>query len=203
MAINVLGKSGLNYIDGSKIILDAKGKYPVELFPRTGIHWTSLAATLTTRELLIRISQTIGRDLPRIKFSYTIDRNPIGSDVDLLQLLNLWQPNRDYPSSKLSFKKLDRQPIRLAVVGGSFIHQLMHVLDSADIFCQMDHYYYLQIEHIRYPSKGGCGVEQEDPGSYQALLSAEVIVLEENEANLRSPHFQLLRAVLMKQGMLN
>lgn len=202
MAISILRKSDLNYIDGSKIVLDAKGKYPVELFPRTGIHWTSLAATLTSRELLARISHTIGRDLP-LEFSYTIDRNPIGSDVDLLQLLNLWRSNRDFPVAKLSFKKLHTQPIRLAVVGGSFVHQLMYVLDSSEVFCQMDHYYYLQIEHIRYPSKGGCGVEQEDLGSYQGLLSAQVVILEENEANLRSPHFQLLRAALVKKGKLN
>lgn len=200
MAIAALRQSGINYVDASKIVLDSKGKYPVELFPRTGIHWTSLAAALASRELLLSISHNLGRDLPAIEFSYTIDNNPTGSDVDLLELLNLWHPHRNFPVAKLKFKKLTKQPIRLAIVGGSFVHQLTYVLDNSELFCQIDHYYYLHIEHIRYPSQGGCGIQQEAPGSYQGLLSANVVIVEENEANLRSRHLQVLRNILREKA---
>ncbi len=203
MAIAALRDSGLTYVDGSKIVMDGKGKYPVDLFPRGGSHWNLLGATLVTRELLAKISQVSGQTLRPLEFSYIVEPQPQGSDMELLSLANLWGSASDdrYPVPKMSFKKSARSPVRLAIVGSSFMYKIIEVLDNAGTFCKIDYYYYFETRHERFPTVGGCpvkGVEQ--PDSHQELLSAPVVILEENEANLRSHHLELLRKVIVKKN---
>jgi alginate O-acetyltransferase complex protein AlgJ len=206
LAIAALQNSGLNYVDGSKTVLDLKGTYPAEMFPHTGTHWTLHAAALVSRELVAKISQVRGRSLPLPQFSYRIEKQtPTGSDIDLLNLLNLWQPVQPVPVSTLTFKKFPQPTTRLAVVGGSFIHQMMEVLDRSGTFCQMDYYYYFKLDHFRYfpisyPNGRACQGVPNPSKPYQELLSAQVVVVEENEANLRSRHVELLKAALLKKN---
>lgn len=206
LAIAALQKSGLNYIDGSKAVLNAKGTYPAEMFPHTGTHWTLHAAALVSRKLIAKISQVGGHSLPLPQFSYEIEKQiPTGSDVDLLNLLNLWQPVQAVPVSTLTFREISKPTTRLAVVGGSFVGQIMQALERSGTFCQMDHYYYLKLDHLRYspvkyPDGRGCQVMPDPLNPYRELLSAQTVVVEENEANLRSRHVELLKETLLKKN---
>jgi alginate O-acetyltransferase complex protein AlgJ len=197
LAIAALEKLGVPYVDTNQLTIDGKGKYPVELYPQGGIHWNDLGSAIASREVLAKIAELTGKPLPPIEFSYTIDRNPTRTDTDLLDLLNLWSPNRNYPVPKLNFKTGPKTSLSLAFVGGSFANSLRTIFSQTDNFCRMDHYRYFSIIYLPYPREGAdsCGVD-DAPNSYQNLLTANIVILEENSDNIRSKHLQLLRAFI-------
>ncbi len=200
MAIAALKKLGVPYVDASTLTVEGKGKYPVDLYPQGGIHWNTLGYALASRKLLDKISTLRRISLSPLEFSYSVDRNPTGSDTDLLELMNLWNPNRDYPVPKLDIKPFPKTALSLAFVGGSFANSFRIIFSQADIFCRMDHYSYFSIHYLPYPREGSgsCGVNDMN-SSYQNLLTANIVVLEENSETINSKHLELLRNFIETQ----
>ena len=204
LATEMLKDAGISYVDGSKIVLDAKGVFPVDLFPRGGIHWNMLGAALATRELLRDISRNFEQPLPDLRFSYTVDNKPTtGADIDLITLANLWFPDLNYrvPHIKVeSTNQIIQKNYNVAMVGGSFLEQVRAVMIQSGFFSGIDYFNYFKIFHIKYPGNVRLLVDENNPETYRALLEANIIIVEENEQNLRSNHVKLLRETLLLSG---
>lgn len=206
LAAAALHDSGIPYVDASKVVLEAKGKYEVEMFPRGGTHWNMLGAGLATRELLKTISTHIDTSLPMLDFTYHIDHLPSGTDLDLLSLANLWRPDLNYPVPHLMMaaKQMDSQKkYAIAMVGGSFLGQIQSVMIQSKFFNRIDYFNYFKIFHKSFPERPLPPVDENDPSSYRELLEADIVVVEENESSIRpqhSRHLQLLRAAVLSHG---
>jgi alginate O-acetyltransferase complex protein AlgJ len=200
LAMAALDKRGIPYIDTSQVILNAKGGHLIDLFSQGGLHWNDLGASLASREILAQASKITGKPLPKLEFSYTIHRNPLGDDLDLLNLLNLWNPNHDFPVPKVTIKKNKQTRLKLAIVGGSFINSVSKMISQSNTFCRIDYYYYFSLGYFPSPiqEQGSCDTP-DHPNSYQNLLGADIVILEENSENIQSKHLQLLRQFTLKK----
>lgn len=200
LATEMLRDAGIPYVDGSKIVLNAKGKFPVDLFPRGGIHWNMLGAALASRELFREISGNLNQPLPKLRFSYVVDNNPKDTDTDLLMLANLWRPNRNYPVPHIKIENVKQgiqQKPTIAIVGGSFSLQVRRVMIESGFFSKIDYFNYFKIFHFTYPESVRPSVDENNPETYRELLEADVVLLEENEQNLRSEYMKLLRGKIL------
>lgn len=202
IAQSTLKKADFPYIDASRVLLDNKSKYGNLLFPRGGTHWTALGAALIIADVLNKIDAP---QLPRLKFSYTTDFNPSGTDSDLLDISNLLFPQKNYIVPKVSFIKSSSKhpgkPLKIALVGGSFLGQLTQLFAQEKLFAQIDYYFYLKLNHFHMadgviPPHTLFGVMEavdlHDPKTYQDILDADVVIFEENEENLRSAYLTQL-----------
>ena len=56
--VEELDKSGILYLDASRLSLENRDAYGIPLFPEKGTHWNQLAAALATREIVELIRKT-------------------------------------------------------------------------------------------------------------------------------------------------
>jgi hypothetical protein len=54
-----------------------------------------------------------------------------------------------------------------------------------------------ELGHHRFPRTTLPDVDENDPRTYGDLLAADIVLLEENEANIQSSHVRLLRSKLL------
>jgi hypothetical protein len=179
-AIAKLKNVNFVYFDASDFLLQSKAHYADLLFPRGGIHWTNLAVALSLNEIF--------KNKP-IDFSYTVAQRAGGFDVDLLKLENLLLPNTRFKVPEVSLKTPDASSgQKLSIIGGSFCHQIAQMLAKVKAFDQIDHHYYYSLSHFRYNSPED--VQDKPPQraemTFDDILSADVVILEENESNLDS-----------------
>lgn len=200
MALAALQGSGLPYVDGSAIILGARSRYPENmLFPRGGTHYTFLGAALVSKALLAEISSVGGLHLPEYRFDFVADKYPGKHDRDLLDLANLYRPdlNFEVPLVHTQNRAEDiPHPLKLALVGGSFLGHVMEMLIDTGYFSTVDYYFYLKLDHIHYPWGS---LAEKDKDSLDALFSADVVILEENEVNIPSNYLKLLEKKLVEE----
>jgi alginate O-acetyltransferase complex protein AlgJ len=199
MAVAALSRARIPFVDTSRTILEGKGKYEVELFSRGGTHWNQLGAALAAKEIALKIAERRKADPQVAPFTYTVAFEAGGRDVDLLSLLNLLLPDRHYPVAQVSFASPPPravQPLRLAIVGGSFIGLVIEPLQRMGAVGQADYFYYLTIARIRFPGGLDPHFKPDVLEEYRDLLQADIVLVEENEANLRSNHVRLLAEAL-------
>jgi hypothetical protein len=201
LATAALPRTHVPYVDLSKLVLDAKGKYPLQLFNRGGTHWNMLGVALSAQEMAAKISAQGMVKLPQVRFSYVVDNHPNGIDTDLLDVLNLWTPNRNYPTARVSFERAPeglRHAPRIAIVGGSFMGQMSQALHDTNMFESVDYYFYLMMEHVSFPPLPHPQPSPYTAEYYRELLAADIVILEENEGNLQSPHLRVLEEALAR-----
>lgn len=216
LAINELKKTkGLHYIDASNIVNTAKNQYGNLLFPRSGLHWTLLGASLAVQEFLDVVEKSTGENLPKLLISYTVDKNPDDINKDVLSLSNILYPDTNFwvPTVDLKVDQLQNQHLKLAVIGDSFGIEFVKVLNKVSIFKKIDWYYYFKLNHLRFPGDDWWPemhpIDVNNPNDYKDILAADIVVLEENEVMLNSNHFKLFLQTLLKnipennQGILN
>jgi len=198
LATAALPRTHIPYVDLSKLVIDARGKYPLQLFNRGGTHWNMLAVALSAQQIAAKISAQGKLQLPPVNFSYAVNNHPAGIDTDLLDVLNLWAPNRNYPTAVVNF---ERQPPRtpaprVAIVGGSFMGQMSQALYDTNMFERVDYYFYLMMAHVGSPAASYPQASPYTAEYYRELLAADIVILEENEGNLKSPHVRVLEEAL-------
>jgi alginate O-acetyltransferase complex protein AlgJ len=196
-AIAALDKTGVPYVDTPKLMLESKGKYDIDLFSPGGTHWNQLGVALANRELLNKIAQVSGKKIPPLTFSYQIDRIPLPEDTDLLALSNLWNSHWEFPVPKVTFQSSTKPSLRLSIVGTSFLQQVAAAFVNSNNFCRIDYYYYYSLSYFSLPMKDPCrGADPKFP--YDNLLTADVVVLESNEARLNYRHVDIFYRFVME-----
>jgi alginate O-acetyltransferase complex protein AlgJ len=199
-AIAALDQTGVPYVDTAKLMLESKGKYEIDLFSPGGTHWNQLGVALANRELLNKIAQVSGKPIPPLTFSYKIDRIPLNEDTDLLALSNLWNSHWDFPVPKVTFQASTKPSLRLSIVGTSFLQQVAAAFVNSNNFCRIDYYYYYSLSYFSYLMQEPCrGADPKVP--YDNLFTADVVVLESNEARLNYPHVDRFYQFVMEHQM--
>lgn len=207
---STLKKRGFKFVDTSESILNSKKEFKEFMFPKGGIHWTSLGGAFATRELMKEIS--LRHPLPPFQFTYRLNQKPTrGIDMDLAQLLNLLSKPKHYLVPEVFFKEHQRKskkPIKIAIISGSFMFEVANMLARTKLFDQIDFYFYWTVEHYRNTPRTTAnadsiigkfmpfdtlGIHPNNPKMYDDIFSADVVILEENESNLRSEHFKALK----------
>jgi alginate O-acetyltransferase complex protein AlgJ len=189
-----LKRRNVNFVDGTAVIAEAKAHYPFPLFPRGGIHWNWVGATLGMQAVVRQIDVTRPLALPDFDFVWR-PSTPTFTDADLTDLLNLPFPRLDYPAPVVDLKMTGTYTCPapdITEVGGSFLFQINELLARLPCAPRVDFYYYFKLEHVRYP--GGTREPVDEQQRRSLLLDgSSIVLLEENEAEVyRSRHGAML-----------
>ena len=149
----------------------------------------------------MKIAERRKADPQGAPFTYTVAFEAGGKDVDLLSLLNLLLPDRHYPVAQVTFASPPPQavqPLRLAIVGGSFMGLVIEPLQRMGAVGQADNVS-MRPHHCPDTVPGRYSDPHFKPDVLEEvrdLLKADIVLVEENESNLRSNHVRLLAEVL-------
>ncbi|MDD5704833.1 MAG: hypothetical protein PHR35_02840 [Kiritimatiellae bacterium] len=198
-----LHAAGVPVVDMHAGFLAWKGE-GTPLFPPGGTHWNHYGAQRTLAEAFAAArAQPAGRRLPELPaIAGVATRAPVGSDTDLLDLLNLWRFRAGAPTS-VPFPMLAPLPAarqgRVLLVGDSFTFTLIDALARTGAMTGADFLYYFK-RRYRYDWSGA--VEPRlltiphgdhdlgpiSPGEInwnELLTDTRLVVLEINEIFLR------------------
>lgn len=80
---------GINLYDGPARFQEWKRTLPDNLFTRSGTHWSYYAVNNVLADLRERLNPAMRRPLPEFRVGALRNRDPVGNDEDLLELMNL------------------------------------------------------------------------------------------------------------------
>lgn len=143
---HVFDSLGVNYINVESIFENQKGKVDYPLFPKTGMHWSYIAAEHAFDTILRYVEHTRHRKL----LHYTIGEKyavsePKQPDTDLENILNLMRPIRPnnyyYADVKVVPDSTASYPTFL-VVGDSFFWNISGSVPLGQLFRRYQFWYY-------------------------------------------------------------
>ncbi len=186
----LLTESNIHFIDAARLTHQLKGKYEIDLFPVGGVHWNALAIVNAADAVLGKINDLTNRPIaPRLNWTYKITNKASGTDRDLTDLINILMPNARYPTPKVDFShsrdcgEFPISSMRVALIGGSFIHSLARTLINAGCLSHLETYDYLY--NFLSAGKDYKPVKRRlGPNDILPLRDAEIVILEENESAL-------------------
>ena len=180
-----LSVAGVPVLDGAELTRNLGGILPLPPFPKTGTHWTDLAAFYTAEKTLRMLEQLGHRPLARLRLSdIKFSDVPRPPDDDLLQVLNLARVHFDH----YAYGTVSREPAvparqgRLVEIGGSFLHSLNSLWEEAEVWKEIDHLYYFSLSQIRYPGHDTTPINVGTIDWAATIGTADAIVLEINES---------------------
>ena len=191
---------GVHYLDGPRLLRDAKAARPEPLFCQGGTHYNELGGFYQARGLAAKLAEVTGEPVPELRYdSILVDRKPVGMDADLANLLNLLRPPLDYPAPHL---KLGRGSganslanKKISIVGGSFCWMPLGQLFDAGILRQMDFFFYYHTSRCTWPEhKITDTVDVEHLDWDKTFLNSAAIVVEINQSVLKGTERSHYRA---------
>jgi hypothetical protein len=188
--LSAFHEAGVDYVDGPLALQDRRGRPPIDLFPRNGIHWNWLGSAIGTQALLTKLHDLGATGLPELTYDVDMTPDEVGTDRDLESLLNLMWPTSPIPAPALAVKApAPPGKLRLAAVNDSFFAYLpMVLLQSGHVFTSATAFGYMTLDQRRYENDGMSPITA-DPGEIkQTLLAADVVVLEEVESRVGGPY---------------
>jgi len=200
-----LRRAGVAVFDAATFTHSLKGSYPVELFPRSGIHWDKIGVARASIELVKAINAQTGQETLRpFSFDYVVGGPPTGSDRDLADLINVLVPPLGYETAKPTYRPdngCERHPARLidaAVVGGSFMYEPSELLTHAACLSRLNLFFYLKM--ARYAGSPRLREQQSlSDADLAPLRNVKLLVLEENEQTVgRSNYVEPLSRILAR-----
>ncbi|HYA81390.1 MAG TPA: alginate O-acetyltransferase, partial [Methylocystis sp.] len=145
---DALAARGVPYLDAARLLREASAIYPIDLFPRGGIHWNLLGAGLALRETSrLLAAEPAGSPIGDYAFDWREEDEAKGVDRDLLDLLNLLWPDAHYPTAAI-FRtgpptSCARAP-KLLLVGDSFLREIIVAASQAPCPPIIEHWFYAQ-----------------------------------------------------------
>lgn len=136
---------GINHINNVTYYQDIKDKVDYPLFPKTGTHWTNIAASYSFDSIIEYMEVLGNRNLLNIEFSEKyIDKNRHPDD-DLEQLLNLTfpiRPNKNYYVDVTTIPDSTAVRPKLITIGDSFFWTISYNIPLDEIFNEYPYWYY-------------------------------------------------------------
>jgi len=188
--------AGVNVFDVHRFFKDAKPKSEL-LFAKTGTHWNYYGSFLACRQMLWELRDNQGLQLALPQLERIVMDSTVGTDEDLLQLLNLlWfefseKSQTPYPIVSTDPVEMELRP-NVLVVGDSFSFTLIDALNLSKSVREIDLLYYFK-RHFRYPVEDKEGYVQDHEGAEigpidynnldwkRLLLDKDLVILEINE----------------------
>lgn len=203
---DALGTRRVPYIDGATLMAAERGRHGIELFPRGGTHWNALGASLAATRLgSLAKAKANHVDLDGIDTAWTESRSPQGTDRDLVNMLNLYWFDTDYPVPEIvhTSSSTDQtcRPTKIMEVGGSFLEQINVALRGSRCPPDISYWFYWDFAHVFY--EGGKRRSEPPRGDNRLadLTSSDVIVLEENEYNIgTTDHLNALHSLIVSKA---
>ncbi len=195
----LLEKAGITTIDGTEFLLAKKAEVPDLLFPHGGTHWSYYGACLVQEEIMQTLEKKLNKPLRHLVCKpRAVDNNPIGTDRDLSELLNIWTEKvidgpTPHPILSLAGKKNAYQP-RVAAVGDSFIWTLAAVAEPVKLYKDHDIYYYFESRR-KYPAAAESNAKEKIDWP-KDFWSKDVIIIEINEVALNTIGYGFVDAAL-------
>jgi hypothetical protein len=203
--VGMLRQGGINVVDTASLIHSLKGSYEVDLFPQGGVHWNDIGGARAVSAIVEEINRQAGHQIvPPFRFSYTLSGVTVGSDRELVDLLNVFFPPLGYQTPKVQFSpsaSCAGDPARqldVAMVGSSFSHLPARIMIEANCLSALQLYYYAKLGRF-----GGTPYRELQrnlsDADLHALRDVKVMILEENESfAARASYVDQLRAVLSR-----
>ncbi len=186
--LGLFAKHGVHVLDSQQVMIQAKARSGIPLFPRGGTHWNQYAVYLAANAVAEYVENLLAVRLARldlVSMSMVSPREMV-FDLDLAWLLNLQWPPYDFKTPKLELvKKAPPQCVRpkATVVGGSFNWDLLAMLHKYQIFGQIDFFYYYSLKLHTYPedTQRQTNFKPETIDWDREFLHSDLIILEMNE----------------------
>ena len=182
------------FVNGPALMKTATQEVKLPLFPEGGTHWNWLGAGITANALIAAINQKQTPALPFLKFNYTLG-TPDHQDMDgdLIELIKLLKPDFSYLVPKLHFSPYPQNhpALKLSMIGGSFNENLIHLFSKNKVFSAIEFLYYFNVKRQFEEGKKDpidFKLKDADRAVREAVLSSNVVVLEENSALTISEH---------------
>ena len=206
---HALDERHVRYLDGASLMAAECDRHGIELFPRGGIHWNALGAALAAKELVPLVNaQALPRDFGGVNTAWTESRKPEGTDRDLVNMLNLYWFDTDYPVPNIAHNasapdRTCRSP-KIMEVGGSFLEQINVALRESRCPPDISYWFYWNFAHVYYAGDKRRSEPAQDAGRPADLASSDVILIEENELNIgETEHLKALHSLVLAAGRMN
>lgn len=136
---------GINYINVQKIFEDQKGRVDYPLFPKTGMHWSHIAAEHAFDTTLRYIEHAGHMKLLHYTFSEPYVGEPKSPDTDLESILNLMRPikpNTNYYADVTVVPDITASFPTFLVIGDSFFWNISGSVPLGYLFRRYQFWYY-------------------------------------------------------------
>ena len=136
---------GINYIDFNRLFQQAKDTVSYQLFPRSGTHWSNIAALHAADSILHYMAWLDGRALPSLAIGTSLYDTAMTPDNDLEELLNLARPIRGATHQYAPFKVVtDTNTYKpsMITVGDSYFWNISYHIPLDSIFAKHPFWYY-------------------------------------------------------------
>jgi hypothetical protein len=202
----MLDRAGVHYVDTASLVARARDAYPISMFPRGGVHWNHLAASLAAQAVTEAVNRLHGSQLlTPFTITWTRSFTPGQSDRDVLDILNLMYPDKHYEVPVVTIHSDPPptcQPTRITEVAGSFLFLLDDALAQAACPPEISNWFYWDLKHFKYPGGTARPLPVDARERTDALLNdLDVMIYEENEAvTPEAPHgLRLLEFIAAQQ----
>ena len=136
---------GVNHINFTDWFLKTKEADSFMVFPKTGTHWSNMAAVYITDSLIKYIEATSGMNMHNLSIGNLHPGKIREPDNDLEKILNLVRPiNRDlmqYADFSVAKDSLAYKP-NLLVIGDSYFWNIANQIPLDNIFSRYPYWYY-------------------------------------------------------------
>lgn len=136
---------GINYIDNIEIFRNAKDIVDYQLFPKTGTHWTNIAASHAFDSIIKYMENISGRNMLNLHFSKKYIAENREPDDDLEQLLNLAfpiKPNVNYYTDVTVITDSTAIRPNIITIGDSYFWTISYNIPLSKIFTKYPYWYY-------------------------------------------------------------
>lgn len=148
---HVFDSLGINYIDLQKDYELKKGKTDYPLFPKTGMHWTYIAAEHSFDSILRYIEHNTNINLHNYSIGEKYSAAPRHPDTDLEDILNLMRPIRPnknyYADVTIDNDTTATRPVFI-IVGDSYFWNINGSIPLRSIFRKYSYWYYNSTIHF-------------------------------------------------------
>lgn len=185
--VDQLSEAGVTVFNAGDAVRLMRAYDPLPPFPRGGIHWSNLASLRVSAKVVSTLSELGKWDIGNIELGKVDwDTSPIGTDADLAELLNLWQPPVDFPTGHANVgcrTTSEGQGIKLVAVGGSFSQGMLAPMIECKLFKRVDFYFYYK-RLVSFSGTVPSDVVRDAVDWKQMLEGPSVLLVELNEAFL-------------------
>ena len=190
-------------VDAYKLLEAEKNNFPFRFFHTTASHWNDVASCLATEAILNKFNETWKReDLPKLPCrSYEMRNPPHNDDLDLLKVANLLFPEAHHqpaPYIKLDpERKLPEKPVRILVIGTSFLFAIQKQLIQNKISTEVPLYFYFR--SARKTDRDGFKELNKEKIDWENLSkNFDGIVIESNVSNVSKMGYGFIETAVKK-----
>ena len=170
-----MGKDHVNYIDNVEWFKQLKGTVDYPLFPKTGTHWSNIAATYAF-DSIMRYMETLGGiNMTNVSIGPKYEGRVREPDDDLEQLFNLAlpiKPNRHYYADVTIIPDSTSVKPTLITIGDSYFWTISYNYKLKQLFNRCPYWYYNSTIYFDPDNNSTKGVNL-----LQEIFSADYIML--------------------------